>query len=157
MDMSTLGTSSSRYRLLRQTGNWEPLFRVGELEVPPTMKDLADEKQKQIDVAKQRAADRAKKQVSPDGPDWERVVLADAVTLMEIFMWEGEAKYGFAVSSDGASVMARVSCPTNSDVREYAGMVAFTFGSSLDHAMRKVSQLHNGDFDAFWKKDTYAK
>lgn len=157
MDMSILGTSSSRYRLLRQVGNWQPLFEIGQLEVPPTMKDLADEKQKQIDAAKQRAASRPKKQVSPDSPDWEKVTLEDAVTLMEIFMWEGEARYGFTVSSEGTSVMARVACPQNSDVREYAGMVAFTFGSSLDHAMRKVSQLHNGDFDEFWKKDTYAK
>lgn len=83
--------------------------------------------------------------------------LEDATTLMEVFQWESGAKYGFSVSADGQSIMARVACPKDGDVKEYAGMVSFCFGSNLEHAIRKIAQLHCGDFDAFWKKDTYAK
>lgn len=121
------------------------------------MKEQADIRQQQIEAAKKRAQSRERKQVSVDGPDWERVSLEDAITLMEILMWEGEAKYGFSVSTDGQSIMARVACPKSSAVEAYAGRVSFVFGSSLDHAVRKVSQLHNGDYDAFWKTDTFAK
>lgn len=121
------------------------------------MKELVDAKQAQIDAAKKRAQNRPQKQASVEGPEWETITLEDAVTLMEIFQWESSARYGFSVSSDGQSIMARVACPKDSDVKGYAGMVSFCFGGSLDHAMRKVAQLHNGDFDAFWKKDTFAK
>ncbi len=120
-------------------------------------KEMADARQAQIDAAKQRARNRPAKTISADGPDWEKVTLEDATTLMEIFAWEASAKYGFFVSSDGQSIMARVACPKDSGITEYAGMVSFVFGSSFDHAIRKVAQLHNGDFDAFWKKDAYAK
>jgi len=120
-------------------------------------KEAADNKQKQIDAAKARAQSRGNKQVSADGPDWEKITLEDAVTLMEVFQWEAEARYGFSLASDGTSIMARVACPKGSDVKDYAGMVCFCFGSNLDHAIRKAAQLHNGDFDAFWKKDTFAK
>ena len=121
------------------------------------MSEKVDDKQKQIEAAKKRAQSRPRKEVSVEGPDWEKVTLEDAITLMEIFEWESGAKYGFSVSSDGQSIMARVACPKDSAIDDYAGMVSFCFGSNLDHAIRKVSQLHNGDYDAFWKKDTFAR
>lgn len=120
-------------------------------------KELADAKQQQIEAAKTRAQSRPRQLASVDGPDWEKISLEDATTLMEIFQWEAGAKYGFSISSDGQSIMARVACPKDSDVKDFAGMVSFCFGSNLDHAIRKAAQLHNGDFDAFWKKDTFAK
>lgn len=120
-------------------------------------KEAAAVKQQQIDAAKARSQNRPRKEVSIEGPNWETVTLDDAVTLMEIFQWEASAKYGFSVSSDGQSIMARVACPKDSDVKDFAGMVSFCFGSNLDHAIRKVAQLHNGDYDAFWKRDGFAK
>jgi hypothetical protein len=127
------------------------------MEVEMSAKEAADIKQSQIDEAKARAQKKVRTEVSVDGPEWERVTLEDATTLMEIFQWEAGAKYGFSISSDGQSIMARVACPKDSDVKDFAGMVSFVFGSNLDHAIRKVAQLHNGDFDGFWKKDSYAK
>lgn len=121
------------------------------------MTDKVAVKQAQIDAAKARAQSRLRKEVSTDYPEWEKITLEDAVVLMEVFQWESSAKYGFSISSDGQSIMARVACPKDSDVEDYAGMVTFVFGSSLEHAIRKIAQMHNGDFDALWKKDAYSK
>lgn len=122
-----------------------------------TAKEAADIKAQQIAAAKARAASRGPRKQEIKEIDWETVTLDDAVTLMEMFTWESYAKYGFGLSSDGQSIVGRVSCPKDSLMDEYAGMVSFVFGSSLDHAIRKVAQVHNGDYDAWWKKDSFAK
>ena len=120
-------------------------------------KEAAEAKAKQLAEAKARGASRKRNVTATKDLEWEAVTLEDVVILMEIFAWESNARYGFGISSDGQSVMGRVVCPRDAGVEEYAGMVAFCFGSCLEHAIRKVAQLHTGDYDAWWKKDSFAK
>lgn len=153
----TLGIKSTKYRLIRPAPPWQPLFETGSLVVNMSAKEAADIKEQQIAAAKARAASRPRGKSEVKEIEWEAITLEDAVTLMEMFTWEGYAKYGFGLSSDGQSIMARVACPKDSGISDYAGMVGFSFGSSLDHAIRKIAQMHNGDYDAWWKKDGFAK
>lgn len=115
------------------------------------------EREKAIAEAKKKAVAAPVTPSNVEWPRWEDVELEDALTMLEIQMWEGAGKFSFGLNQDGKGMWARVSFPKWSIRHELAGKSAITFSSDLLHLLRKLAQLATVHDPSVWKNDPYAR
>lgn len=114
-------------------------------------------RQEQIAAAKALATATPQESLAPEWPNWRSVSIEDALTMIEVDMWSGGAKLSFGLNSEATGMWARIAYPRWSAYIAKQGKSAITFGSGLDHVIRKVAQLTESSDDKLWKPDPYAK
>lgn len=114
-------------------------------------------RREQIAAAKAIALAAPQEQVGPEWPDWRAVSIEDALTMIEVDMWAGGGKVAFGLNSEATGMWGRINYPKWSSYIAKQGKSAITFGSGLDHVIRKLAQLTSSDDDKVWKPDPYAK
>lgn len=114
-------------------------------------------RREQIAAAKAVATAAPVEQAGPEWPDWRNVTIEDALTMIEVDMWSGAAKIAFGLNSEATGMWGRINYPKWSPYIAKQGKSSITFGSGLDHVIRKLAQLTSSDDDKVWKPDPYAK
>ena len=117
----------------------------------------AKRRRDEIAAAKALAVASPIEQAGPEWPKWDNVTIEDALTMLEVDMWSGAAKISFGLNSEATGMWGRIAYPKWSPYIPKQGRSAITFGSGLDHVIRKLAQLTAADDEKLWKVDPYAK
>lgn len=110
-----------------------------------------------IAAAKAKAVAAPTQGVGPEWPRWEECSLEDALTALEVQMWDGGLKFSVGLNSDGQGMWGRASAPKWSTRVPLQGQSAITFSNGLEHLLRKMAQLAEYPDSGAWKPDPYAK
>lgn len=114
-------------------------------------------RREQIAAAKALAVAPPIDQVGPEWPKWDAISIEDALTTIEVDMWSGGGKVSFGLNAEASGMWGRINYPKWSPYIAKQGKSAITFGSGLDHVIRKLAQLTASDDEKVWKPDPYAK
>lgn len=115
------------------------------------------ERERLIEEARKKAQPAPVTPSNVEWPRWEECSLEDALTLIEIQMWDGGLKFSMGLNQDAQGMWGRASAPKWSGRHEIAGKSAITFSSGLEHLIRKLAQLATVHDPGVWKNDPYAK
>jgi hypothetical protein len=110
-----------------------------------------------IEEAKRRSQPAPVQPGGLDWPRWEDISLDDALTAIEVQMWDGALKFSLGLTSDGKGMWGRAAAPKWSSRKPIAGKSAIAFAGGLEHLLRKLAQLAESPDEGVWKDDPYAR